>query len=621
MTANTRLGANGSGGQVTLKSLGQDAASELTVSPVQATLNGTLPLSVTGVNLGISQTPELLLSTSNNLTTVAVTPNPALQTLLNGFSSLTPGDVAQSLQNMVTLLQDPTQGAPALLGALNTPLPLLGESLNDILGLSSALSTAASALSQADSLAALQAAVQDILQTVVSGTLAPAVNSSGYIALPGTATTATATFTVVDDGQQSQPVAVTIGNTTTPAEFVQDINNAMVAAGVSSAVMAGQNGQGDITFTDTNGNPLQLTTISGDSVISELLPSQAGLSLRSAIVGLPANVANTALIDVAEDLTARRRIARPWRASRHRSSPPPGPERRHQRDQRQPAVSRGQHVCTQCGPRGIAKRHALRANLSVRRQFRSLVRAQLRPRREGNGQFCPRSATMGTDQAIVIDLALDPSFSKSVSLGSLALTGLGPLTFSGGGGVTVTVGGTANLDFGYDLTTSAPFLVGATGLALTAQIASTGLTLRGDIGSIGVSIGSSGNPATISLTDGNSAASVSVTTADPTAWIPFSQISVGTFEFGSGGLLSANLPIYVGSASLGSISLSFNLGTLASNDHAPQRPVGKSGPGQFRFFAAFRRHQRLPDRPGNDHRGRIGEFAADRQNLWWLQSR
>ena len=129
MTANTRLSANGSGGQVTLKSLGQDAASELTVSPVQATLNGTLPLSVTGVNLGISQTPELLLSTSNNLTTVAVTPNPALQTLLNGFSSLTPGDVAQSLQNMVTLLQDPTQGAAGLAWSVEHAVAAAGREL------------------------------------------------------------------------------------------------------------------------------------------------------------------------------------------------------------------------------------------------------------------------------------------------------------------------------------------------------------------------------------------------------------------------------------------------------------------------------------------------------------
>ena len=393
----------------------------------------------------------------------------------------------------------------------------------------------------------------------------------------------------------------------------------MVAAGVSSTVMAGQTARATYLLTNTNGNPLQLTTISGDSVISELLP-KAGLSLRSAIVGLPANVANTALIDVARTYQRGGAVhdrGGPLGIDRRRR---PGPERRHQRDQRQPAVSRGQHVCTQCGPRGIAKRHALRANLSVRRQFRSLVRAQLRPRREGNGQFCPRSATVGTDQAIVIDLALDPSFSKSVSLGSLALTGLGPLTFSGGGGVTVTVGGTANLDFGYDLTTSAlPGRLDRT--ALTAQIASTGLTLSGDIGSIGVSIGSSGNPATISLTDGNTPPQFpsrppTRRLGSPSARSPSARssstpaaCSAPICRFTSAPLRWAVFPFpSIWAHSPPTITL-------------PERPVGKSGPGQFRFFAAFRRHQRLPDRPGNDHRGRIGEFAADRQDLWWLQSR
>ena len=117
-------------------------------------------------------------------------------------------------------------------------------------------------------------------------------------------------------------------------------------------------------------------------------------------------------------------------------------------------------------------------------------------------QFVNGPPTSGTDQAIVIDLTLDESYSQSVSLDSLALSGLGPLTLSGSGSVTVTVGGTVNLDFGYDLTNAQPFLVNTTGINSPRRSLAP-ISLTGDIGSVAVGIGSSFNPASITLTDAN----------------------------------------------------------------------------------------------------------------------
>ena len=131
----------------------------------------------------------------------------------------------------------------------------------------------------------------------------------------------------------------------------------------------------------------------------------------------------------------------------------------------------------------------------------------------------------------------------------------------------VTIGGTANINFGYDLTSSTSFMLGSTSFSLTAKIAGSNLSLSGDLGSVSVSIGSSSNPASIALTDAsgdaNSFATVAIaTTASSTAWIPFGQVSASTFQLGStGGQLSATLPIYAGSSSLGSVSVSLNLQT------------------------------------------------------------
>ena len=66
---------------------------------------------------------------------------------------------------------------------------------------------------------------------------------------------------------QVTPVAASFTNV---SQLVADVNAWMSVAGVSSTVTAGVNSQGEITFTDTYGNPLVVGAVSGDPAATQL---------------------------------------------------------------------------------------------------------------------------------------------------------------------------------------------------------------------------------------------------------------------------------------------------------------------------------------------------------------
>jgi len=548
VSASTGVTVSGSAGQVSLGSLNQGATGQLTVQPIQATLSGQLPLTVTGVNTQVNNSAPSLsfsLGTANNLTTVTATPNSALQSLVSGFATLTPSDVGQALQDVSNLLQGSS------VGAFSAPLPLLNQSLNTLLGTSALFGSAASSLNQDGSLTYLQSQVQNILQTVVTGSVAP----TNFV-LPANTS---ANFSLSDDGHVS--IAVTIPAASTQGDqnltdLVNVINAALTTAGVSSSVLAGQNSQGDIIFTDSNGNTLQISANANDPAVTQLhLPTQVGLSLRAAIEGLPSGVNITPLIVLAQDLTsagatstsaaglADAIVAASGALSDAIAALPSGDTA---------ALTGVLNELKNATP----SLQTLSATLSSAFGLSSPNTLSL--------QFVSGPPVGGTDEAIEIGVTLQPSFSQAVPLSSLALTGLGPLTFSGNGTVTATIGGTANINLGYDLTTSTPFLLGSTNFALTAQIAGTNLTFSGDIGSVGVSIGTTANPASIALTNASgtagTAATVAITTNQAaTAWIPFSNVASSLQLSSTGGLFSATLPIFVAGTSVGTITASLSL--------------------------------------------------------------
>ena len=111
LSASTGVTLNGSGlnGSVTLSSLIAGNTSQFAVQPVTANLQGQMPLTVSGIDLGINQAnlPALNLSlgTANDLTSVTVTPNAAFNNLVSGFEGFTADNVGQALQNVASLLQ------------------------------------------------------------------------------------------------------------------------------------------------------------------------------------------------------------------------------------------------------------------------------------------------------------------------------------------------------------------------------------------------------------------------------------------------------------------------------------------------------------------------------------
>ncbi len=304
MSAATGLTLNGTAG-MSLKALLNDTTSQLTVQPVTATLQGQLPITVTGLPSGLipslpgSMALSLSLGVPNDLSTVLATPNAAFVSGLGGFANFTAADAAQVLQDVASLLQGTNPGAT--LGALSAALPFFDsstQSLIEILGTATELQNAATVLGAAGSLTSLNAALQSVLGTVMIGT--SPVPTDGVLSGP-------ANFSLTVGG--NSPVNVTVpvhASNTSVDDLVSDINAAIAAASpaLAGVVIAGHDAEGDITLTDSYGVLLQVGASSSDPTVTDLhLPPEAG-SFRSAITGLPASLTTTQLINLAQDLSA-----------------------------------------------------------------------------------------------------------------------------------------------------------------------------------------------------------------------------------------------------------------------------------------------------------------------------
>jgi Ca2+-binding RTX toxin-like protein len=439
LSAGTGLTLNGTGSD-SLQSLMNTAtnASLLTAQSVTASLQGQFPLTVTGVpGINVSSASlGLSLGTPNDLTTVTVTPNSQLNAALSEFANLDIGDVQQALQAISGFLSGSD------LGVFTTKLPLLNESLDDLLDTSGIFNTAASALGQSDVLSSLQTEVQTL-----SSSLRSAIEG-----LPGNV------------------------STTQLISIAQDLNNAgdlsTTAASLASSIVA--------------------TAEALNDEIQSLEQSGIDATTLSALTGVLTQIQNAT-----------------------------------------PSIQ------------GLSS--AISSALGITAPNSLTI------------QLVTATSSTGTqDQDLEVMLDLQPSFTKSINIGSLGLGGsLGPLTVSSGGTINVTVGGNAEIDFGYDLTNPGVFLLGSTQFGLTASINATNLSFSA---SIGVSVG----PATITLTNGagTGPAAVAITTVPPGPGnqIPVTELSTSDFQFsGIDGQFSAQLPLTVFGSSVGTLSVSLNL--------------------------------------------------------------
>src|SRR5579884_4084888 len=212
------LNTSNSSGRVLLSDLLTGTDNPFTVQPVTATVAGQLPLTVKGVSVGIdpNNPPALTFSLgkANDLSTFTVTPNAAFTNVLAGFSSFGSGDVVQTIQQLINLLVKNS-------GILGTKLPLLNESINDILGILNQLQTVEKTLTSAVDPTGLKTAASAVVSQL----------STAIQALP-VGTDLTALGLVRDDLQ----AAIDQAGTTGAIDLPTAVNAA--ASGLSDAIAA-----------------------------------------------------------------------------------------------------------------------------------------------------------------------------------------------------------------------------------------------------------------------------------------------------------------------------------------------------------------------------------------------
>jgi hypothetical protein len=151
-------------GRIPLADLIANLSSDLNVQSPTVTVNGHFPLTVSGINVGISGTPpafDLSLGTPNDLSTLSFAPNSQFNSLLSGFQSFDTANVIQLIQQLANMLKGSN------VGAFSAKLPLINKSINDLLGLADSLVNKVSSLqSQVDS-PALKATAQNILDSLM----------------------------------------------------------------------------------------------------------------------------------------------------------------------------------------------------------------------------------------------------------------------------------------------------------------------------------------------------------------------------------------------------------------------------------------------------------------------
>lgn len=133
-------------GRITLAELLDDPLGAIDAPTLVASVDGELPLVVTGLNLGIDPLNppaiDISLATPNDLSSIQFVPNAAFDDLIADFADFDLEDVAAMIQSLVDLLQS------ADIGVFDRDLPLVNRSVNDLLGVVDNLAATVLELSQ-----------------------------------------------------------------------------------------------------------------------------------------------------------------------------------------------------------------------------------------------------------------------------------------------------------------------------------------------------------------------------------------------------------------------------------------------------------------------------------------
>ncbi|HEV3084142.1 MAG TPA: hypothetical protein VGY66_30445, partial [Gemmataceae bacterium] len=180
-------------GKVTLDELLSNPTAVPMVKPITVDLGAHLPIAVSGLTIPGLGTPaiDVSLATPNDPTSIQVTPNADFNNALKDFSHFSIQDVVNLLLKVVDFLKNQN------INGLNTKLPLINKSVNDLLGLADKFGQAAQNLLGVNPtiLAALKAAIGNVSQNAFAGdgsttdyplSFTPASTSDIQVLLDGT---------------------------------------------------------------------------------------------------------------------------------------------------------------------------------------------------------------------------------------------------------------------------------------------------------------------------------------------------------------------------------------------------------------------------------------------------
>ena len=364
-----------------------------------------------------------------------------LQAALSSFKNFSVNDLVQVIQRVVELLQSSD------LKGLNTPIPVINQTPNDILNVVGALSKAAEKLLAGPDVELLNAKILEMerLFERLSGTPSQTEAIRALIANVKSAANPNHAYAL------SAPGIAPLANVTpaelpldAPAIDVQDELTRVYGPGVIQSVTGSRGGPYTVTFSAARGNVAELTG-----------KSSTGLTVQTKTIadgqtGTTAEVQRLTFVSTGQLVAA---------ATTLRSSVASLPSATAGRTALLAKVSEVQDLLASRTSLGKILGDAIKRELGLPDNAFNLII---------DFQDADTNQT-GFQATAIVKIDIDKSVTKSVGF-DFNLADLGPVTVTSGGNIDVTVGGHLDLDFGFRFGTFTPYLLNTTEVELTSSI-------------------------------------------------------------------------------------------------------------------------------------------------------
>ncbi|WP_372894369.1 LEPR-XLL domain-containing protein, partial [Stieleria sp.] len=359
---------------------------------------------------------------------------------LSGFKNFSVEDLVKVIQKVVQLLQDSN------IEGLNTPIPVVNKTPNDILDVVDSLAAAAEKLLAGPDLETLQAKVaelEDLLDSL-AGTPSQRNPIVDQVAGVKAAINPNHTYTLGLDTGGPEPETTTAIDRDSSAADVKDALDAALGAGVIDSVTGDRGGPYLITYNPSEGDVNELNGLSETGLTVQTRTETEGVANTTSEVQMISFVSTGKLVagltllsnsvaDLPDDVEGRAVVLE--------------------------KVQELQSLVASSGNLGTVIGNAIKDALDLPDDAFDLVL-----------DFVDADTNeAGFQAAAIIKLHIEKSHTETVGF-DFNLPDFGPITVDTGGDIAFTVGGALDLDFGFRFGTFTPYLLSSTDLTLTAGI-------------------------------------------------------------------------------------------------------------------------------------------------------